>query len=105
MDTLSLRIKYRPLKIGWCLSDGDFAALRKALRLTHTMWGGRFNPMIPTGDLELGKQLVNIFRVDVLIPLSDGKDVKAFIDQFPHLPSPFFDPQLFVDEGSGRISG
>jgi hypothetical protein len=68
------------------------------------MWGGRFNPMIPVGNPELGKQLVNVFRVDVLIPLSDGKDVKAFIDQFPYLPSPFLDPQLFVDRGSGRIS-
>jgi hypothetical protein len=104
MDTLSLRIKYRPLKIGWCLSDGDFAGLRKALRLTHTMWGGRFNPMIPVGNLDLGRQLVNVFRVDVLIPLSDGKDVKTFIDQFPHLPNPFFDPRLFVEKSSGKLS-
>jgi hypothetical protein len=103
MNTLSLRIKYRPLKIGWCLSDGDFAGLRKALRLTHTLWGGRYNPMIRVGDLDLGRQLVNIFRVDVLIPLSDGKEVKAFIDQFPHLPNPFFDPQLFVEESSGKV--
>ena len=34
MDTLGLRIKYRPLKIGWCLNAGDIDGLRKAMRLS-----------------------------------------------------------------------
>jgi hypothetical protein len=104
MDTLSLRIKYRPLRIGWCLPDGDRVSLRKALRLTHAVWGGRYNPIIPVGDLDRGRELVKVFRVDILIPLAEDDAVKAFIGQFPYLSSPFLDSRLFVESVSGRPS-
>ena len=103
METLSIRIKYRPLRIGWCLMDGDFAGLRKAFRLTHTMWGGRFNPIIPVEDFEHGKQLVTLFRVDVLIPMSQDENVKTFIEKFPYLPNPFFPQELHIRESSGKV--
>lgn len=102
METLSLRIKYRPLRIGWCLPAGDFAGLRKALRLTHTVWGGRFNPIIPV-DLEYSRQLVSLFRVDVLIPVCENENVKAFIEKFPYLPNPFFPSELHIRESSGKV--
>jgi len=103
METLSLKIKYRPLKIGWCLPTGDFAGLREAFRLTHTMWGGRFNPIIPVKDFDYGKQLVALFRVDVLIPVSKDENVMAFIEKFPYLPNPFFPPELHIRESSGKV--
>ena len=102
METLSMRIRYRPLRIGWCLSDGDIAGLQKALRLTHTLWGGRFNPIIPVGDFELGRQLVTLFRVDVLFPLSEDEIVKTFIERFPYIPNPFSSQDLFIKESSGE---
>lgn len=102
MDTLSVRIKYRPVRIGWCIRDGDIAELRKALRLTHTMWGGRFNPIIPVDNFEYGEQLVKVFRVDVLVSPSDDEAIKSFTDRFPYLPNPFFPPVLFVKEDSGK---
>ena len=49
------------------VKQGDFEELRKALRLTHTFWGGRFNPIIPLGDSELAGQLIKTFRLDCLL--------------------------------------
>lgn len=103
METLSIRIKYRPVRIGWCLSDGDFLGLRKVFRLTHTMWGGRFNPIIPISDFDLGRQLVTLFRVDVLMSVSEAQEVKVFIERFPHLPNPFLHRELFIKESSGKV--
>ena len=102
MNTLSLRIKYRPLRIGWCLSVGDFAGLKKALQLTHTMWGGRYNPIIPVDDVDFGSQLVNLFRVDFLFPLSEDQKVTTFIEKFSYLPYPFMRKELFLREHSGK---
>jgi hypothetical protein len=68
------------------------------------MWGGRYNPIIPVGDLDRGHELVNVFRVDILIPLAEDNGVKAFIGQFPYLSSPFLDSRLFVESMSGRLS-
>ena len=76
------------------MSDGDIVGLRKAFLLNHTMWGGRFNPIILAGDL--GGQLVSVFRVDVLIPLSEHKGVKEFVEQFSFLPSPLFHSDIFI---------
>jgi hypothetical protein len=103
MDTLSLRIKYRPLRIGWCLSAGDFASLKKALQLTHTIWGGRYNPIIPVDDIDFGSQLVNLFRVDFLFPVSEDQKVTTFIKKFSYLPYPFLHNELFLKEYSGKI--
>jgi len=103
MNTLSLRIRYRPLRIGWCLQHGDLASFRKAIRLNHALWGGRFNPIISVGAPEIGKQIVRAFHLDLLIPLSGDVEVKTFVDQFPYLPSPFFPPDIFIKERSGRV--
>ena len=40
MGPINLQVRYRPIRIGWCVREGDFEELRKALRLTHTFWGG-----------------------------------------------------------------
>ncbi len=101
MNTLSVTVRYRPIRIGWCVCAGDFAALREALKLTFTMWGGRYNPVIPIDDFASASSLVRLFRVDVLWPVSDDEAVKEFIKRFPHLPNPFFQEELFVPHGNG----
>ena len=69
---------------------GDFAALREAMKLSFTMWGGRYNPVILIDDLEVASSLVRLFRVDVLWPVSNDEAVKAFIKRFPLSPEPIF---------------
>jgi len=67
------------------------------------MWGGRFHPIIPIGDVDLGRQLVKAFRVDLLFPVTEDESVKSFIKDFPYLPNPLFPSQLFIKESSGKI--
>lgn len=102
MNTLSVTVRYRPIRIGWCVRAGDFAALREALKLTFTMWGGCYNPVIPVDDVEFASSLVRLFRVDVLWPVSKDEAVKKFIGRFPHLPNPFFHEELFVLHVNGE---
>jgi len=95
MNTLSLTIRYRPVRIGWCLKAGDMASLRRAFEYSHTMWGGRYNPIIPVDDPTLADKLVSLFRVDVLWALTDDAEVLAFGARHPHLENPFAHEQLF----------
>jgi hypothetical protein len=88
MNTLSIRLRYRPLRLGWCVLKGDMEAFRRAARLSFTMWGGRYNRIIPVDDLDLAGALVKLFRVDALVPLSEGATVDAFIAAHKHLPWP-----------------
>lgn len=107
MNTLSITVRYRPIRIGWCIRAEDFAAMRNAIKLTFTMWGGRYNPIIPIDNFEAASSLVRLFRVDVLWPVSDDEAIKEFIKRFPHLPNPFFQDELFIpysnDERSPQL--
>ena len=102
MNTLSVTVRYRPIRIGWCVRAGDFVALREALKLTFTMWGGCYNPVIPVDDFEFASSLIRLFRVDVLWPVSEDDAVKKFIDSFPHLPNPFHHEDMFVPCGNDK---
>ena len=102
MNTLSVTVRYRPIRIGWCVRKDDFVALRETLKLTFTMWGGGYNPIIPVDDFEFASSLVRLFRVDILWPVSTDKDVKKFIEQFPYLSSPFHHEELFVSYGNNK---
>ncbi len=97
-----MKLLYRPLRIGWCVPSGDFESFRRAARATFTMWGGRYNPVIPVGEPELGDALVKLFRVDVLVPLSPQDDVQDFAKAYKYLPWPFFGHELFVDKSGDR---
>lgn len=97
MSTLHLRVKYRPLRIGWCIRDGNLEDLRRALRLTYTLWGGCYNPVIPLGDVEQGKEIVEAFHLDALYPVSADPSIKAFTESFKHLHWPVFFQDLFIE--------
>jgi hypothetical protein len=62
---------------------------RKAIRLTNTMWGGRFNPIVLVDRQDDAAQLVELFRADVIVPVGDGDEVEEFSKRFPHLINPF----------------
>lgn len=58
MDTLRVDICYRPLRVGWVIKLGDTDAFRQAVKFSHTLWGGRFNPIL-MADREDGKRAPN----------------------------------------------
>ena len=96
MDTLRVDIAYRPLRIGWVIKSGDVQAFREAVRLSHALWGGRFNPILIADREDEARRLVDLFRVDFLLPVGDSEEVKAFPKKFPHLINPFFHDTIFI---------
>jgi hypothetical protein len=95
-DTLRVDVCYRPLRIGWAVCEGDIDAIRQAIRYSHALWGGRFNPILVIDREAEARQLVELFRVDVICPLGDSQEVNDFPKKFPHLISPFHGDSVFV---------
>lgn len=105
MGTLSVRIRYRPVRFGWCVRKGNIEDVRRALRLTFTLWGGPYNPLIPVGDPDDdGRQLVETFRIDALYAVSDDPSLKSFVNSFSHLIWPSFHEEFFVSSTTGLLA-
>lgn len=97
VDTIRVDICYRPLRIGWAIRAGDIDAFRQAVRFSHTLWGGRFNPIVVVDREEEAGRLVDLFRVDLILPIGDSEVLNAFPKRFPYLITPLFPAVLFVD--------
>jgi hypothetical protein len=95
MSNLSLTIRYRPVRIGWCVEQGNWDDLRTALRLTHVFWGGKFNPIIPVGASR-AEELVKQFRVDALFPINGHPRVANFIKDAKGLTWPLLGNELVL---------
>ncbi len=102
MATQIVRLRYRPLRFGWCVRDGNLDDIRCVLRLTHTLWGGRYNPIIPVGDHGYGAELVDLYRVDALSPAAEDPALAEFINRFQYLRWPSIDKQFFIEGVEGR---
>jgi hypothetical protein len=102
LGPVSLTVRYRPLRIGWCIEANSLEHFSSAVALSNVFWGGRFNPIIPCADQELAKALIAAFSVDSLYNISGTDAVDAFIKKFPHIQWPEFHPELFVDSFSKR---
>jgi hypothetical protein len=76
-------------------------AFRSAARLSFALWGGRFNPIIIADQEELAQNLVDLFRLDMIIPVGDSDIVKSFPQRFQYLINPLFPEELFVGDGAG----
>jgi hypothetical protein len=98
MTNLSLTVRYRPARIGWCVRDGNWEDLRSALRLTQIFWGGAFNPVIPVGAS--ANQLIKKFRVDVLFPVNKSPGAVAFAGSYDSLRWPLFETELIGKFGN-----
>ncbi len=96
MNTLRVDICYRPLRVGWVIKSGDTDAFRQAVKLTHTLWGGRFNPILMADHENEARQLIDLFRLDLLLPVGTDDEVKDFPSKFPHLINPFFHDSIFI---------
>jgi hypothetical protein len=97
----NVRVRYRPARIGWCIRDDNWDDLRRALKITHILWGGKFNPVIPIGAPH-ADELVPRFRVDVLLDITDDLHIKSFMGGFKHLPWPLLQPAL-LSNSFGRL--
>src|SRR6266436_361217 len=102
MGTRNLRLRYRPIRIGWCVRDGSIEDFRRVLKLTHTLWGGPHNPIVPVGGKLPAKKIVELYRVDALYPAVEDDSLRSFVDKFPHLRWPFFEKELFVAGMGGQ---
>jgi hypothetical protein len=96
VDTLRVDICYRPLRIGWVIQSGDFGAFRQAVKLSHTLWGGRFNPILMADRENEARRLIDLFRLDLLLPVGTSDEVKSFPEKFPHLINPFFHESILI---------
>jgi hypothetical protein len=101
MASQSVRIRYRPIRIGWCVEDGNINEFQQAARLSYTLAGGKFNPIIPLGSTA-ADALVQHFRVDVLFPIETTDASLRFVASFPHLTPPIFQPKIF-DNHMGKM--
>ena len=101
-ETLRVDLVYRPLRIGWAVQAGDIASIRSAMRYSHARWGGRFNPIVVVDRDEEARSLVELFRVDLIMPVGDSADVRDFSKRFPHLIKPFFGDAVFVKDERWR---
>ena len=103
-----MNVRYRPIRLGFCVQKGDLIGLDRALRLAHTLWGGRFCPIIPVGvseeEKELPKALVDAFNVDALYPITSAATIEQFIADYPYLPWPKYDRELFIRSARGTVA-
>lgn len=98
MDTLRVDICYRPLRIGWAIRATDFDSFRRAVRYSHALWGGRFNPILVVNNEAEADRLIDLFRVDFIVPIGDHTEVKDFPKKYRHLITPFFGDPVFVKD-------
>jgi hypothetical protein len=78
LDTLRIDICYRPLRVGWAVRRDDFDSLRRIVRWSHTLWGGHYKPIIVADDPDHAKRTAENFRIDMIWPVGDDPQVKAF---------------------------
>jgi hypothetical protein len=90
------------MRVGWCVRDGDIASLTKAFRLSHCLWGGRFNPIIVVDNEELARHLIELFHVDGLFPAGEDEQCRTFAKGMKHLPWPTYHEGLFEDSGNRK---
>lgn len=93
MSSTSVYITYRTVKVGWCIRKGDLDSLRSSAKLSFLCWGGTLNPYIvvdDSGDNAEAMGMIQLFRPDILIPVSpDDAVLNGFIAKFPHLNAYF----------------
>jgi hypothetical protein len=63
LESIRVNVRYRPLRIAWAIRAGDLQSFRSAVRISNTLWGGRFNPII---------------IVDEQVPADDLKSTEAW---------------------------
>lgn len=79
--------------MAWAILSTDRAAFREAVRHSHALWGGRFNPIVLV-DREEAEDIVKTYRADIVVPLGDNDAVKQFAERYQHFLIPPFFPKV-----------
>ncbi|MCK5145323.1 hypothetical protein KAR48_01130 [bacterium] len=95
MDTVGVNINYRPLRIAWAIHSEDFDSFRKIVRYSHVLWGGLYSPVLFVDCPDQAQQIIELFRVDFILPIGDFDGVQEFPKNYPHLMKPFHEPFIF----------
>ena len=92
MATTSFSIRYRPVRIGFLVEDGQIDDLVTVAGMNTLLWGGIYNPVIPISceRLEFAEQLLGLFSVDVLYTVSENEAVVAFKESHSSLRDPTY---------------
>src|SRR6267154_947138 len=101
METVALRLAYRPIRIGWCVRQGNWDDFHAVARIACAVWGGVCGPIIPI-ELPLADILVKKFAPDVLYraDIIDAK-LQKFSDHYSFLRWPYLRQDLFQLGHSG----
>lgn len=100
MSTASVHITYRPLRIGFCINEGDFESLRKYMRINSTFWGGGLNPFVVVEDIEKADSLIESYKLDYLFATSKNMEVKKFIKDRKYLSPEVLNTEVARQEQS-----
>jgi hypothetical protein len=80
-------------------------AFRTAVRYSHALWGGRYNPIVVIEDEEEAAQLLDAFNVDTIFRIGNSEQLKAFSKLFSYLIKPWLsDDEIFVSGGWGETA-
>src|SRR5664280_1332967 len=85
VNSAILNVEYRPIRVGFCLRAGDIQSVVRAMEYAHTIWGGRFCPIIPIDNFTYAQQLVDAFDVDALFPVTSDPTIQEFLQKFEHI--------------------
>lgn len=103
MTVFSCSLRYRPVRIGWCIRLNDWSAYRETLDHNFILAGGLFNPIIPIDDEIYARALVKAFRVDLLLSVTEDNKIQAFIDKFPYLTPPHLSRAFWDTFQGGQV--
>lgn len=105
MSSLHLFVKYRPLRIGILVRDQSLPDLVEAARVNAILAGGIYNPIIPVGGSkkDFTVQLIKLFSVDNILPISLSADIKAISEQYQFLNEyHYYSKDLFISDAKSR---
>lgn len=90
MSTSNLSVKYRPVRIGFLVREGNLDDLIKVAGINTLLWGGVYNPVIPVSatNKEFASQLLSLFSVDVLFAVAHSKEIDELTNANPFLKDP-----------------
>jgi hypothetical protein len=103
MTVFNCSLRYRPVRIGWCIRLNDWSAYRETLDRNFILAGGLFNPIILIDDEIYARALVKAFRVDLLLSVTEDNKIQAFIDKFPHLTPPHLSRAFWDTFQGGQV--
>src|SRR3989344_3312334 len=72
-----VNVKLRPIKLAFLVDPKDSKGLARAIELNSTLWGGSYNPIIPTF-----KKVPKIWKESHIFGYNSEKILKGYIEAF-----------------------